>query len=334
MNQSRLELKVGLFVAAGLALIALLILNFSRGVTLFKSTYELHIMMPTTAGLKPAADVMLFGVPIGKVSNLDFAPGGRSVEVTVRLLSKYKIRRGSVFHIDALGFLGDQYIDVSPPAGTVLIATNASGAYQDGDIVTLGEVPFNMQEAARSTAGLLDQAKLTMRDLDQAITNVNRSVLAQPTLTNFSLALSNIEALTVLAVQIAQSAQDLIRSNSPPISTAASNLSVFSQKLDVIADDFDQVIVTNRSDLSDTVKNLRDTTAALKQIATNLQAGQGIAGGLLKDQEMKAQLSSLLSNANATAAAFSTFGSNLNQRGLWHVLWKPKPPERSAAPPR
>jgi phospholipid/cholesterol/gamma-HCH transport system substrate-binding protein len=328
MNNARLEFKVGLFVAVSLSLIALLILNFSRGLTLFHRTYQLHLMMPSTAGLKPAADVMLFGVPIGKVSSLELGPNGKSVEVTVRVLSKYRISKNSLFHVDALGFLGDQYIDVSPapsPAGT---ATDA-GVFQDGDTVVLAETPFNMQEAARSTAGLLEQAKQTMKDLDQAITNVNRSVLSDATLTNFSLALSNFQSLAQIAVQVAQSAQDLLHSNAPPLSAATSNIGVFSQKLNVIADDFDQVILTNRLDVSDTVKNLRDTTASLKQVAAHLQAGHGLAGGLLKDDEMKAEMTALLSNANATAAAFGAFGSNLNQRGLWHMLWTPKSSERS-----
>jgi phospholipid/cholesterol/gamma-HCH transport system substrate-binding protein len=334
MNDSRIEFKVGLFVAIGLALIVLLILNFSRGVALFQRTYHLNIIMPTTAGLKPASDVMLFGVPIGKVTSLELGPDGKSVDVSIRVLAKYKISKDSVFHVDALGFLGDQYIDVSPPPAKTAPGANNTGFLHDGDTVVLGEVPFNMQEAARSTAGLLDQAKLTMKDLDQAITNVNRSILSDATLTNFSLALSNFQFLTEVAVRVAQSAEDLVRSNTPPITEAATNLHGFSQKLNVIADDLDRVILTNRTDISDTVKNLRDTSASLKQLAANLQAGQGLAGGLLKDQEMKAQLTSLLSNADATAAALSTFGSNLNQRGLWHMLWKPKPGERTAAPAR
>ena len=333
MNNTRLEFKVGLFVAVGLVLIALLILNFSRGVTLFQRTYQLHIMMPTTGGLKPAADVMLLGVPIGKVETLDFASGGRSVDVSVRVLSKYKISRTSGFHVDALGFLGDQYVDVSPPTAPLESLTNAADFYQDGDIVVLSEMPFNMQEAARSTASLLDEAKLTMKDLDKAITNVNRTVLSGPTLTNFSLALSNFQSLTEIAVQIAQGVQDFIRSNRVSLSSAVTNAHALSSKLNVMADNLDQVILTNRDNFSGTLQNLRDTTASLKQLTRDLEAGKGLAGGLLKDEQMKAELTALVTNANATAAALSTFGSNLNQYGLWHMLWKPKPGERNSPPP-
>ena len=42
-----------------------------------------------------------------------------------------------------------------------------------------------MQEAVRSISGLVDQARKTMKDLDQAITNVNRTVLSDQYLDQF-----------------------------------------------------------------------------------------------------------------------------------------------------
>src|SRR5271156_4045250 len=106
MKNSYIGLKVGCFAAAGLALLALLVLSFSRGVTFFESTYTLRIVLPTAAGLKPTADVMMSGVPIGKASGVELQPDGRSVLVTATILSKYKVRTNAVFQIDALGFLG------------------------------------------------------------------------------------------------------------------------------------------------------------------------------------------------------------------------------------
>jgi hypothetical protein len=172
-----------------------------------------------------------------------------------------------------------------------------------------------------------------IKDLDKAITNVNRTVLSGPTLTNFSLAMSNFQALTEVAVQVAQGLEAFVRSNRVPLSAAVTNARALSAKLNIVAENLDQVILTNRGNFSETMQNLRDSTTSLKQLTADLEAGKGLAGGLLKDEEMKAELTALLSNANATAAALSTFGSNLNQRGIWRMLWKPKPSERNGAPP-
>jgi len=322
MNESRIALKVGLFVCIGLALLALLVLNFSKGITLFQRTYDVHISMPTVAGLKPDADVMMAGVTIGKVKLTKLTDDGKSVDITVTILENFKVRKDAKFHIDSLGFLGDQYIEVTPAGATAPFL-------QNGDTVQ-GDAPFNLEEAMRSTSGLLDQAKQTMRDLDQAITNINRTVLAGETLTNFSIALSNLVVVTDSATKTTGGIRELLASNAPPLNAAMTNLQVFSQKLNVIADNVDQTISTNRGDLTDAVKNFRDASASLKQLASDLQAGKGMAGSLLKDEQMKANMVSLISNVNATASEFSAFGNNLNRRGIWSMLWKPKQPPEPA----
>jgi phospholipid/cholesterol/gamma-HCH transport system substrate-binding protein len=190
MNESRFASRVGVFVGIGLVLIALLVLNFSKGVTLFHGTYNLRLIMPTVAGLKPSADVMLAGVPIGKVTDTVLQDGGRSVDIKINLLSSYKIRKDAVFSIDSLGFLGDQYIEVSPPSPEVS-ATNNPGFLQDGDTVK-GQTPFNMLAAVQSTSDLLDEARKAMKDIDQAVTNVNNTVLSDATLKSFGSAITNL----------------------------------------------------------------------------------------------------------------------------------------------
>src|SRR5271157_4352799 len=179
MNDSRFEFKVGLFVFVGVALIALLILNFSKGITLFNPTYKLRVILPNAAGLKPTADVMMAGVPIGKVSSIDLADNGKSVQITVVILGKYKntIRTDAKIDIEALDFLGDQYVEVAPPTDTGLTPTNEITYCKNGDTV-IGKPTFNMVEAVKSISGVIDEAKKTMKDLDQAITNINSSALS------------------------------------------------------------------------------------------------------------------------------------------------------------
>jgi phospholipid/cholesterol/gamma-HCH transport system substrate-binding protein len=325
MNQSRIALTVGIFVAVGLALLALLVLSFSRGSTLFDRTYHLRILLPSAAGLKPTADVMMSGVPIGKATDLQLLPDGRSVAVDVIILAKYKIRTNALVAIDALGFLGDQYLAVTP-------STNLeAGYFRDGAVVQ-GETPFNMEAAVRSVAGLLDQAKKTVTDLDLAINNINHTVLSGPSLSNLSLTLGNLESMSTRAAQIAQDADDLIHSNTPALDAAVTNVLLFSEKLNRVADDVDRLVVTNRPGVDETIQNLRDTSASFKHVAADLEAGKGLAGGLLHDEAMKAEAASLISNANDMTAAFATFGSNLNQNGIWHMLWKHKPTEKSEKP--
>ncbi|MGH7950951.1 MAG: MlaD family protein, partial [Limisphaerales bacterium] len=69
MDKSRLEIKVGLFVLIGLALLAVLLIQFSKGTSIFRSTYTLRLHTSNVSGLKPRAGVLLAGVQVGSVSN-------------------------------------------------------------------------------------------------------------------------------------------------------------------------------------------------------------------------------------------------------------------------
>jgi phospholipid/cholesterol/gamma-HCH transport system substrate-binding protein len=327
MNKTaRIEWKVGMFVLIGMVLVAALMLNFSKGITRFKSTYKLHLIMTTVSGLKPHADVMMSGVPIGNVVDTELSPDGGTVNITVEILSKYQIRTNANFHIDALGFLGDQYIAISP-------STNTHAPFlKNGDSVT-GEEPFNMQEAVKSTASLLETAKQTLKDLDQAITNVNRTILNDNTLTNFGLAVSNFYSLTADAGVLVRQIGVIVETNAQPVNAAVKSLNQVSDKLNVMADDLRRVISTNASGVSEAVANFRDTAASLKQTTDELQQGKGLAGSLLKDEHMKQQLEDLIQNLNSMSANFAIFGSNLNQRGLWSMLRSPKTKPPQAPPP-
>jgi phospholipid/cholesterol/gamma-HCH transport system substrate-binding protein len=323
MNSPKYALKVGIFVFAALVVLAILLLSFSKGLTLFKPSYRLHVVMRNMAGLKPKAGVMMAGVPIGSVENIELGRDGRTVNITIKILEKYKIYPDANIHIDALGFLGDQYIEITP-------TKNEGHPLEDGSTVT-GVEPFNLQEAVRSTSSLLESAREMMKSLDQAITNINRTILSDQTLTNFGLAISNLEMVTADAVLIASNAQTLLSTNTPAINGAVSNLQAASQKLTNIADDVSTTIIRNTNKVSEIMTNLRDTSTNLLAISQEYRAGKGIIPTLFTNSQMRDDLSAVMTNVNQLAANLSLFSSNLNQQGVWRMLWKPKAPK--AEPP-
>ena len=73
MNRSRLELKVGLFVLICLGLLVGLLLQFSKGTTLFRHTYTIILNTSNVGGLRPRAGVLLSGVQVGTVSDITLA---------------------------------------------------------------------------------------------------------------------------------------------------------------------------------------------------------------------------------------------------------------------
>ena len=142
MDKSRLEWKVGLFVFIGLVVLAVLLLQFSKGMTFFRTTYRILLHSPNVVGLKTRAAVLLSGVQVGTVADIQLVPEGTNATITLRIYGQYRICTNAQFVIEQAGFLGDQYV--------AIILTNSTGrCFVDGDSVTT-EAPFNLQEAARS----------------------------------------------------------------------------------------------------------------------------------------------------------------------------------------
>ena len=308
MAKTRMEWKVGLFVFIGLVLLAGLMLNFSKGISLFKKTYDLRLLSENAGGIQEKAAVLMSGIKVGNVVTSTLSTNGKVI-IHLQIDQAYQIDQDARFLIDAMGFLGDQYV--------AIISTNDSGVFLTNNQVVVSEPPLNLQEAMRSTARLLNQAQITMRTLDEAISNVNRSVLNPETLTSFAQSISNIQAISGNANQTLAKIDAVVDGNSKSLQNTVSNLFEFSVELKT-------VLATNQHDISETVKNLRTASASVNHLLDDVKNTNGPVGLLLRDEQMKLQLGALATNLNMVAENFGEFGSNLNRRGIWSMLWKPK----------
>jgi phospholipid/cholesterol/gamma-HCH transport system substrate-binding protein len=317
MEQKRLETKVGLFVFLGLALLALLIIQFSKGTSLFRGTYELRLHATTVGGLKPRASVLLAGVPVGSVSDIQLTPDSKSVNILLKIYKEVKIYSDAQFVIETSGFLGDQYVAVVPMENQGEVLTN--------DALVECQPPFNFQEVARSASGIIERIDDTARKLYTSISQLQQMVLTRQTMTNFSEAVQNLRVLTEQARVTMTGVSAIVATNGPEVNLAISNLLYFSAELTRIADSADAVMATNGPEINDAVKNIDSSTKTLNQLMAGLQSGKGLAGTVLQDQQ-------LATNVQAIANNLDVASSNLNRFGLWHFLWHKEVPPPAPAP--
>jgi phospholipid/cholesterol/gamma-HCH transport system substrate-binding protein len=314
MSQTRFAGKVGLFVVIGIVLIAVLMMNFSRGVGMFKPKYELKMRMSTVAGLKTRSGVFLSGVQIGNVESVELDQTNKSVIVHLKILKQYQLRRDAKFTVEQIGVLGDQFV-------TILPGSPSAPLLNDGDEVP-GVEPFNFAEVARSANDLLKQFRELGSVLEEALKRVNAQVLDAQTLSNLSLTIANFRSVSENTMSVISNVGGLVTNNSPAIGQSLSNLLAFTDRMQKVAGELDQTVAVNRQGLDASMKNLQQSTESLRKVAANVEAGNGVVGGLLHDEKMRAQLSETIGN-------LSTLSSNLNRFGL---LYKPKQP-KSTNPP-
>ena len=65
MSQSHKEWKVGGFVAISLVLLVMLVLNFSKGLSLLRPSYVVRLKTTNVGGIKDKAAVLLAGATAG-----------------------------------------------------------------------------------------------------------------------------------------------------------------------------------------------------------------------------------------------------------------------------
>lgn len=331
MSQSRIEWKVGGFVAIGLVLLALLVLNFSKGLSLLKPSYGVRLKTTSVGGIKEKAAVLLAGVTVGSVSHVELAPDSKSVIIFLRIYSKHDIPGDALFNIEAQGFLGDQYVSIAPTAN------ERPPLPKDGSAERECRAPFNIQDAARDALGLIQRLDQAAQKIDVAVDRVNKNVLSEATLTNFAALVLNFRAfsdhlgeqaraVTERAIAVTDQAavlekramvtldrvDILLSTNTVPIQLAVSNVLRFSEQLNKVAADLQDTVGSNRPSFQAALRNLETATAQVTNLLGDVHSGRGLAGALIKDEALARNFKQLSADLPAISGQINSAMSNVN----------------------
>ena len=218
-----------------------------------------------------------------------------------------------------------------------LITTN--GPALTAGVAELSAFAKELRGAVQTNAPVL-QASITNFNTSMANFSEFTVQLREAMATNapaIHTSVTNFAAFTRRLHASAGELEVLIATNAPTVQSALSNIEAFSVKLDKTTADLQSTLANNRTNITAVVENLATATESIKgitqsanRILMEIESGQGLAGGLLKNEEMRLQFQAVLTNLNGTAIHFSNLASNLNARG---IFYKPKP-ERLINPPR
>jgi phospholipid/cholesterol/gamma-HCH transport system substrate-binding protein len=308
MTKSRTEWKVGIFVIISLAFAAAIIIQFNKSTGPLTPTYRIHLLSKDVSGVIPGSFVLMAGVRIGFVEDIRLNTANGDVTIVTKLLKKYEIRKDSVFMIKQSGFLGDQYIGVFQGKDKKI--------YEDGD-QAICEEPFDLGEVARSTGGLIKRVDTMVGQLSNAVARVDTTLLAGETLTNLAQTVANFRGVSERTLSALTKLEILIETNTPAFSGSISNVQAFSIETRTLGKELRETLATNRTQLTASISNIEAATAKLDLMMTDVNSGKGLAGKLIKDERLAADLSLIMSN-------LTVLSSNINNKGLWSVFRKPK----------
>jgi len=116
-GKTKLELKVGIFVFIGLAVLVIFVLSIG-GFKTWSSGYRFNIIFNFVNGVKLGAPVRFAGVDVGEVKkiHLQFKPQEHHTSVCLEVWVRDIIRvpADSTVWVNTLGLLGEKYVEIIP----------------------------------------------------------------------------------------------------------------------------------------------------------------------------------------------------------------------------
>jgi phospholipid/cholesterol/gamma-HCH transport system substrate-binding protein len=164
---------------------------------------------------------------------------------------------------------------------------------------------------ARSAAGFLQHIDSAATNINDALMEARRTVLSARALTNLAVTFDNFQRVSERSLTIMDNLNALVETNRPALSLSVSNILFFTEQINQAASAVRELVAT--------VKNIESSTATLKALLEGVQEGKGLAGKLLENEQIAANVTRIVDNLSITT-------SNLNRLGLWRILWRPKTP--------
>lgn len=308
MARTQEEIKVGVMVIIA-AVLFLSALVFVGGVNLLrkkKVTYTTYFRF--AGGLEPGTFVRFGGLKVGTVQEAHIDPEDSTrIRVTLQVAAGTPIRANSKARISSLGFLGENYVEVSP--GTRDAALLPPGGEISGlEIVQLAEVFNNVNNitvnANRLVNDLDDKFLVIANSTNQLINNLNSAVSAENR-QHLQAALANADAMLAESRPRLKAALVNIESASAKLGPTIENANQTITQTKTLAGNMNSVVEENRRELRDALVRLHDSLADARRLMADIDEA------LMNNRE---NLDETLENVRATSQNLKQFTDAIKQR--------------------
>lgn len=319
VERATLTWRVGLTVL--LSAVALGVILFLTGnYHLTEKGYSLHVVFKYARGIEVGAPVLVSGVKLGMVEDVDFVFEENQSKVRLKLwiLQKAIVKRDAKIYIKSLGLLGQSAIEITSGSEMAALA--------GPDDTLVGEEPFVTEE-------VLAQAQEVAEGLSKAVGLFN-SILEEAG--GKQKIRETIEHWASASAEIDRS----VRDNAVRIDGIAKSLEKAAARMEGLTDKGSADLEKSLEDLrassaelktflqkgrpraEDALADLQSGSAALEKAAKDIRAvtdqmssGQSVAGVILSDTHAAKNVRNILKN-------FETLSQDIRDHP-WKLLRKP-----------
>lgn len=306
-NKTINNLKLGIFVLAGLAFLILMLYLIGKNRSLFGSNFILKARFTNVQGLKAGNNVRFSGIDVGTVKKVAIIED-TLIEVTMNLDNTMRnvIRKNAVVSIGTDGFVGNKVVNIVP-GKTVSEPAAEQEILQSKRPLDTDEMLRTLSRTNEDIAVIASELKLTMHRLNtsspmweilndkEVPVSIRRSAM-------------NVQAATARANKLVSDLETLITDVQEGKGSVGILLkdTVFANRLNLAAGK-----IASAAAQSDSLTGM--IRKDLDAINAEIVSGKGTLNLLLKDSVSANQLRSTLNNIQQ-----GTDGFNQNMEALKH----------------
>lgn len=275
------ETKIGIIAVASLAL---LFLGFSylKGKNVFRVENKMFAKYSDVLGLKISNPVVINGLQVGHVANIDGGKDMRELLVTLTFTKEVNIPDNSVASINP-NLLG------SP---TVEIKLGDAGVYKhNGDTLETSAGGGAIDEALRILNPVLYEVRKSVASLDSVFTVIS-TTFDSDTKSHIRGMIKNLDDVSASFTVTSKSLETMMDPHSGAIGQSLSNVNSFTSTMAGNGHNLDTIMSNMKTissdfaalDLKQTVDQLNVSLTNLKDITESLNNKEGSLGMLVSDK--------------------------------------------------
>jgi phospholipid/cholesterol/gamma-HCH transport system substrate-binding protein len=265
------EIKTAALVIGG---ILLFIYGFSylKGKSIFKDTKTLYTVYDEVEGLIPGAKVTINGLSIGKISNIDFLPSTTKILVTMDVRKELNFSTESAAMLYEVGLIGGKAISIVPKFDN-------NKTIQSGDTLRSEIKPSFTDLINRQIEPLQIKIESMLTSADSLFVGVS-NVLDSDTQANLKNTLENLSVTMENLNNASLAAHNILAQNQEQLNATFVNIKDTSENLKSITDSI------SSAEISRSINQFSKTVAGLNTIVSAIDAGEGTAGKLIRDEAL------------------------------------------------
>ena len=292
MEATREKALVGIFVLVAAALLFGLVLALTGGIGVSRVPHSAFFAF--SGGLANGAPVRYGGLSVGKVTRVRVDPSDTTrIEIDFAVDPDTPVKTDSVARVTAMGFLSDNFLEISPGTqaapraapGSIVKSKEAFGFDQIGDAVQ-AMLP-DTQAALKSLNVDLDALQTTIGSANDLLNEKNRANLAG-TLSTLNGTLAELRPELNKTMK---SVNEMLADTQPKLAATLTNVQGLTTKLDPVLDNVnktlgntDQTLATANNTLthvdSTLGENRQDIRASVESLRQVLEKASVLVGQL------------------------------------------------------